>query len=141
MNKPVSCFKCPFLGDCSSEADKCGIDKHKFEPYLAKAVTRDKNCPLDMNFNTLTQRFCSDCGWAECPYPEDKCDEFAVLYFTMCNSMVEELEKIKKELQEHINVFGTEFGCELTQVQQMNNCAVQRDIDVINEHISKLKGE
>ena len=57
------------------------------------------------------------------------------------NSIVEELEEIKKELQEHINVFGTEFGCELTQVQQMNNCAVQRDIDVINEHISKLKGE
>ena len=100
MNKPLSCFKCAFIGDCSSEVNKCGIDKHKFEPYLAKSVTRDKNCPLDMSFDTLLQRFCEDCGWAECPYPKEKCNEFAVLYFTMCNSMVEELEKIKKEIIE-----------------------------------------
>ena len=132
MNKPVSCFKCPFLGDCSSEADKCGIDKHKFEPHLAKAVTRDKNCPLDMSFDTLLQRFCEDCGWAECPYPEEKCNEFAVLYFTMCNSMVEELEKIKSEIQ---NLFTTNVCGETSYYN-----AIQVD-EILNKRISELKGE
>lgn len=133
MNKPASCFKCTFLGDCSSEVDKCGIDKHKFEPYLAKAVTRDKNCPLDMSFDTLLQRFCADCAWAECPYPEEKCDEFAVLYFTMCNSMVEELEKLKVET--HELAFDDDDGDYLGLIDN------DEVMDLIDNYIARLKGE
>lgn len=55
--------------------------------------------------------------------------------------IIKELEKIKAEILDNINTFGLEFGEELTKEQTIHNHAIQKDIKLIDKHISELKGK